>query len=68
MRLLKLALLVLLLLLLRKLLWCFRWLWCYYRGRETPDPIPFLPRRSGDLFDRHIQETGRDDEPAKREE
>ena len=35
----------LLALLVRKLIWCFLWLWCYYRGRKTPEPIPFLPRR-----------------------
>lgn len=56
--LLKLFLFILLLLLLRKLAWCLRWLWCYYHGRETPEPIPFLPRRSGDIFRGHIQ--GRD--------
>lgn len=48
-------LVVILLLLLRKLLWCFRWLWCYYHGREVPAPIPFLPRRSGDVFEGHFQ-------------
>ena len=40
-----LLLLVLLILLARKLVWCVRWLWRYYHGRETPEPIPFLPRR-----------------------
>lgn len=58
--LLRLLLLVLLLLLLRKLAWCLRWLWCYYRGKETPEPISFLPRRSGELFRGHLP--GRDDE------
>ena len=29
----------LLLLLIRKLAWCIRWLWCYYHGQETPEPI-----------------------------
>ena len=47
MKLLQLALLVLLILLLRKLFWCLLWLWRYYHGQETPDPISFLPRRSG---------------------
>lgn len=58
--LLKLFLLVLLLLLLRKLAWCLRWLWCYYHGKETPEPIAFLPRQSGDIFRGHLP--GRDDE------
>ena len=43
MKLLQLALLVLLILLLRKLFWCLLWLWRYYHGQETPDPISFLP-------------------------
>lgn len=51
----KLALAVLLLLLLRKLAWCLRWLWNYYHGGELPAPIPFLPRRSGDRFEAHMQ-------------
>ena len=42
-KLVNLALIVLLVLLLRKLVWCIRWLWCYYRDREVPEPIPFLP-------------------------
>lgn len=48
-------LIALLLLLVRKLVWCLRWLWCYYHGRETPAPISFLPRRTGETFDGHIQ-------------
>ena len=44
-----------LLLLLRKLCWCLRWLWCYYHGREVPEPISFLPRRTGEIFDGHIR-------------
>lgn len=60
MKLIKIFLLVLLLLLLRKLLWCLKWLWCYHHGQETPDPIPFLPRRTGDTFLGHIR--GDDDE------
>ena len=55
MELLNLLLAALLLLLLRKLVWCFRWLWCYYHGREVPDPISFLPRRTGEIFDGHIR-------------
>lgn len=54
MRALKIALIVLLLLLLRKLVWCLRWLWCWYHHRPTPEPISFLPRRSGRLFDGHV--------------
>ena len=46
---------IVLLLLLRKLIWCLRWLWCYYHGREVPDPISFLPRRTGEIFDGHIR-------------
>lgn len=60
MKLIKIFLLVLLLLLLRKLFWCLKWLWCYHHGQETPDPIPFLPRRTGDTFLGHIR--GDDDE------
>ena len=54
MKLLNILLVVLLLLLVRKLAWCLRWLWCYYHGKETPEPIPFLPRRSGETFAGHI--------------
>ena len=54
-------------LLARKLIWCFRWLWCYYHGMETPDPIPFLPRRSGALFDRHMDEAREGGMPSKEE-
>lgn len=59
MELLNLALVAILLLLLRKLFWCFRWLWCYHHGKETPEPITFLPRRSGRTFDAHVDQTGR---------
>lgn len=59
MELLNLALVAVLLLLLRKLFWCFRWLWCYHHGKETPEPITFLPRRSGRTFDEHVDQTGR---------
>ena len=54
MELVNLAGIALLALLLRKLVWCVRWLWCYYRGRETPAPISFLPRRTGERFDQHV--------------
>ena len=53
-KLIKLALAILLVLLLRKLIWCLRWLWCYYHGREVPDPIGWLPTQSGRVFDRHL--------------
>lgn len=59
MELLNLALVAILLLLLRKLFWCVRWLWCYHHGKETPEPITFLPRRSGRTFDEHVDRTGR---------
>lgn len=49
------ALIILLVLLLRKLVWCLRWLWCYYHHRETPEPIPFLPQRPGHRFEEHVQ-------------
>ena len=55
MELINILLTALLLLLLRKLCWCLRWLWCYYHGREVPDPISFLPRRTGEMFDGHIR-------------
>ena len=62
MELINLAGLLLLALLIRKLVWCLRWLWCYYHGRETPAPISFLPRRTGETFDAHVRrgaDTGR---------
>ena len=55
----------LLALLVRKLIWCFRWLWCHYHGRETPAPIPFLPRRTGKLFSDHVRQAREDAEPEK---
>ena len=55
MKLINILLIALLLLLVRKLIWCLRWLWCYYHGQETPAPISFLPRRSGETFAGHIQ-------------
>lgn len=59
MELLNVLLAAILLLLVRKLIWCFRWLWCYHHGRQTPEPIFFLPRRSGRTFDEHVDQTGR---------
>lgn len=55
----------LLALLVRKLIWCFRWLWCYYHGHETPEPISFLPRRTGKLFSDHVRQAREDAEPEK---
>jgi len=62
MKLINLALIAVLLLLVRKLIWCLRWLWCYYHGREVPDPISFLPQQSGRVFDRHVQDASNDEE------
>ena len=50
-------------LLLRKLVWCLRWLWCYYHGRETPAPISFLPRRTGVTFEEHVRQARAEEEP-----
>ena len=60
---LNLGLTVLLLLLLRKLLWCLRWLWCYYHGKEVPAPISFLPQQTGRIFEHHIQEREEENDP-----
>ena len=57
-----LLLVVLLALLVRKLIWCLRWLWCHHRGRETPAPISFLPRRTGETFDAHVRRARTQDE------
>ena len=54
MELVNILLIALLLLLARKLVWCLRWLWCYYHGQETPAPISFFPRRTGETFDGHV--------------
>ena len=48
------ALILVLILLVRKLVWCLRWLWCYYHGQDVPDPIGWLPSQSGRVFDRHL--------------
>ena len=48
------ALILVLVLLVRKLAWCLRWLWCYYHGKEVPDPIGWLPSQSGRVFDSHL--------------
>ena len=61
MELINILLIALLLLLVRKLAWCLRWLWCYYHGRETPAPLSFYPRRTGEAFEGHIRQA-RDDE------
>lgn len=61
MELVNIALLAILFLLVRKLIWCVKWLWCYYHGQEVPDPITFLPQQTGQVFEGHIQR-GRDDE------
>ena len=61
MELLNILLIALLLLLLRKLIWCLRWLWCYYHGKETLAPISFFPPRTGEGFQGHIQRTREDD-------
>lgn len=58
----RLALVIVLVLLVRKLIWCLRWLWCYYHGREVPDPIGFLPQQSGRVFERHVQSAKEDEE------
>ena len=55
-------LILVLLALLRKLIWCLRWLWCYYHGKEVPEPIGFLPHRSGDRFDRHVTQAAEEQE------
>ena len=55
MELVNILLIALLLLLVRKLIWCLRWLWCYCHGRETPAPISFFPRRTGETFDGHVR-------------
>lgn len=60
------VLVAVLLLVLRKLSWCIRWLWAYYHQRPVPDPISFLPVRSGEGFDRHVQRaSGAEDEKEK---
>ena len=57
MELVNILLIALLLLLVRKLIWCLRWLWCYYHGRETPAPISFFPRRTVETFEGHVRQT-----------
>ena len=39
-----------------QLVWCLRWLWCYYHGKETPEPVSFLPRRTGETFEERIRQ------------
>ena len=55
------VLVVILVLLVRKLIWCLRWLWCYYHGKEVPEPISFLPQQSGRMFESHVRDTERDE-------
>ena len=62
MELINLGLTALLLVLARKLIWCVRWLWCYYHGRPVPPPIAWLPRRSGETIDGHVRSGGREDD------
>ena len=57
MELVNILLIALLLLLVRKLIWCLRWLWCYYHGRETPAPISLFPRRTAETFEGHVRQT-----------
>ena len=66
MELINILLTALLLLLLRKLAWCLRWLWCYHHGKKTPEPISFLPGRTGETFAGHIRQEKQ--EKTKREE
>ena len=54
-------LVAILVLLVRKLIWCLRWLWCYYHGKEVPEPISFLPQQSGRMFEGHVRDTERDE-------
>ena len=64
MELINLAGIALLALLTRKLVWCLRWLWCYYHGQETPEAISFLPHRSGKDFDEHVRQAREQDKEA----
>ena len=69
MELINIAGIALLALLLRKLIWCLRWLWCYYHGQETPAPISFLPRRTGEAFEKRVRQARGKEPPAgEREE
>lgn len=56
------ALIIVLALLARKLIWCLRWLWCYYHGRPVPDPISWIPMQSGRVFDSHLPEREEEEE------
>ena len=62
MELINLAGLLLLALLIRKLVWCSRGLWCFYPGGETPAPISFQPRWTGETFDAHVRRARTQDE------
>ena len=58
----KLILTIALILLVRKLMWCLRWLWCYYHDKPLPREISWIPGRSGGRFERHIQQREEDEE------
>ena len=62
MELINIAGIALLALLLRKLVWCLRWLWCYYHGKPVPPPISFLPRRTGEAFAERVRRARAEDE------
>ena len=64
MKIINLLLVIILLLLVRKLAWCIRWLWCYYHGREVPDPISFLPQQSGRIFAHHVQNASKEEDKS----
>lgn len=53
---LRILLIAALILLLRKLIWCLRWLWCYYHNKELPENISALPRQSGRVFEEHLRQ------------
>ncbi len=62
MELINIAGIALLMLLVRKLIWCLRWLWCYYHGRPTPEPITFLPRQTGARVREHLKKDADEEE------
>ena len=62
MELINIAGIALLMLLVRKLIWCLRWLWCYYHGRPTPEPITFLPRHTRARFREHLKKDADEEE------
>ena len=56
MELINLAGIALLALLIRKLVWCLRWLWCYYHGKETPEPGLLPAPAEGETFEERIRQ------------